>query len=167
MATIKQHFDTDQLQFRSGTAFPQFVKDEGTNGPVTGLAFDPTTEEVAFIRSRAINYGTGNLTITVNWYTTASSGGVTFGASIAAITPNTDTADVTTKAFSTETTFSDTHLGTTAKRSHDVAGTLSALDSLSTDDVFLVRLARKPADAGDTIAADVIVTTVDLSWSDT
>lgn len=168
MATIKQHFDTDQLQFRSATAFPQYVKAEGTSGPVTGLAFDASTEEAAFVRTRAINYGTGNLTLLVNWYAdTASSGGVTFGASVAAITPNTDTQDVETKAFSTETLFSDTHLGTTGQRSHDIAGTLSAIDSLAADDVFLIKLTRKPADAGDTMAGDAIVTMVDLSYSDT
>lgn len=168
MATIRQHFDVDQLQFRSATAFPQYVKSEGTVAPVTGLAFDASTEEAAFIRTRAVNYGTGNWTVLIGWYAdTASSGGVTFGATIAAITPNTDTGDVENKAFGTENTFSDTHLGTTGQRAHDVAGTISNLDSVAIDDWVVIRIARKPADAGDTMAGDAIVTMIDISYSDT
>jgi hypothetical protein len=168
MATIKQHFDADAAQFRSATAFPQYVKVDGTNAPVTGLAYDASTEETSYLRMRAINYGSGNWTVNLNWYAdTASSGGVSWGVSVAAITPNTDTQDVETKAFATETIVSDTHLGTTGQRSHDVVGTLSNLDSVAADDLVLIRVARKPADAGDTMSGDAILTMVDISYSDT
>jgi hypothetical protein len=168
MATIKQHFDADQMQFRAATAFPQYVKAEGTNSPVTGLAFDASTEEAAFVRTRAVNYGTGNWTVLLGWYAdTASSGGVTWGVSLAAITPNTDTQDVETDGFATENTFSDTHLGTTGQRAHDVVGTVSNLDSVSADDWVVLKIARKPSDASDTMSGDAILTMVDLSYSDT
>jgi hypothetical protein len=168
MATIKQHFDSDVLQFRSATAFPQYVKADGSSYPVTGLAFDATTEEAAFIRLRAINYGTGNWTILLGWYAdTATSGGITWGVSLAAITPNTDTTDTETKSFATETTFSDTHLGTTGQRAHDVIGTITNLDSVAADDWVEIKIARKPADAGDTMTGDAILTMVGISYSDT
>jgi hypothetical protein len=168
MATIKQHFDADVVQFRSATAFPQYVKADGTNGPVTGLAYDASTEEVAFIRTRATNYGSGNWTVLFSWYAdTATSGGVSWGVSVAAITPNTDTQDVETKAFATETVVSDTHLGTVGQRAHDVAATVSNLDSVAADDWVLLKIARKPSDAGDTMAGDAILTMVDVSYSDT
>jgi hypothetical protein len=167
MATIKQHIDSDQMQFRSATAFPAYVKAEGSAAPVTGLAFDASTEQAAFIRTRAINYGTGNWTVLVNWYAdTGTSGGVSFGVSIAAITPNTDTQDIETKTFATETIFSDTHLGTTGQRDHDVAGSISNLDSVAADDYVSIKLARKTADAGDTMSGPCIVTMVDISYSD-
>lgn len=168
MATIKQHFDTDVMVFRSATAFPQTLKTDGTNAPITGLAYDAATEEAAFLRTRAVNYGTGNWTVTLNWYAdTATSGDVIWGVSIAAITPNTDTQDVETKAFATETTVTDTHLGTTGQRSHDVVMTISNLDSVAADDVVLVKVARKAAAGGDTMSGDAILTMVDVSYSDT
>lgn len=168
MATIKQHFDIDVCQFRSATPFPQYIKVDGTNAPITGLAFDASTEQTTYIRTRAINYGTGNWTVLLDWYAdTATSGGVTWGISIAAISPNTDIQDVEAKSFSTETLFSDTHLGTVGQRAHDVAGTVSALDSMAADDVVLIKLARKPSDASDTMAGFAILTMVDISYSDT
>lgn len=168
MATIKQHFEPESFQFRSGTAFPQYVKAEGTNAPVTGLAYDASTEQSAFLRTRATSYGTGNWTFTIDWYAdTASSGGVTWGVSIGALTANTDTQDVETKALATETTFSDTHLGTTGQRAHSVVGTVSTLDSVAVDDEVYIKVSRKPADASDTMAGAAIITMVDVSYSDT
>lgn len=168
MATIKQHFDTDQLQFRSSSPFPMLVKADGTAAPVTGLAYDASIEQSSFIRTTAVNYGSGNLTISLKWYAdTALSGGVTWGVSIAAVTPNVDTQDIETKAFATETTFSDTHLGTVGQRPHEVIGTLSNLDSLALDDIVMFRISRKPGDAGDTMAGYVILIMADIWYSDT
>lgn len=170
MGTIRLHFDPDVAMFRSATAFPQFVKAEGSSAPVTGLAYDATAEEAAFFRFRTINYGSGAITVNVGWYAdSASSGGVTWGVSLGAITANTDTQDVEADGFATEVTFSDTHLGTTGQRAHDVIGSISgaSLDSLAADDWVVLKLARKPSDGGDTMTGDAIVTQLDLSYSDT
>lgn len=168
MATIKQHFEPEAFQFRSGTAFPQYVKAEGTNAPVTGLAYDASTEESAFFRTRATSYGTGSWTFIIDWYAdTATSGGVTWGVSIAALTSNTDTQDVETKAFATETTVNDTHLGTTGQRPHSVTMTVSNLDSVAADDEVYIKVSRKPADASDTMTGNAILTMLDVSYSDT
>lgn len=167
MGTMKLHFDPETCIFRTATAFPQLVRVDGTTGPVSGLAFDASTEETIYFRFRALNYGTGNWTLTLNWYAdTASSGGIAWGASLAAITPDADTQDMETKAFATETVFTDTHLGTTGQRSHDAVGTLSNLDSMAANDIVNMRIARKVADAGDTMAGDMILTSVDISYSD-
>lgn len=168
MATIKQHFEAEAFQFRSGTAFPQYTKAEGTNAPVTGLAFDAATEEAAFLRTRASSYGSGNWTLSFDWYAdTASSGDVVWGASVAAITPNTDTQDVETKAFATETTVTDSHLGTTGQRAHTISMTVSNLDSVAADDEVYLKVVRKAAAAGDTMTGDAILTMLDVSYSDT
>lgn len=168
MATIKQIFESGAFEFRSATAFPQYYVVDGTNSPVSGLRYDASTEEAAFFRTSAINYGTGSWTFTIRWYAdTASSGGVSWGISVAAITPNSDTTDIETKAFATETIISDTHLGTTGQRLHDVGGSVSNLDSAAADDIIIVKVARKVADAGDTMTGDAILIEVMISYSDT
>lgn len=141
---------------------------QGTNFPVPGLAFDATTQETCFWTFPLLNYGSGDITVRVYWYAdTATSGGVTFGASLAAITPNTDTQDIETKAFATENTASDTHLGTTGQRGHHFDITVSNLDSAAVDDDVTLRLRRVPADGSDTMTGDCVVTKVVISYSDT
>lgn len=144
------------------------VQNAGTNFPVPGLAFDTTTQETCYFRFPALSYGSGNVTVTVEWYAdSATSGGVTFGASLAAITPNTDSQDIETKAFATENTASDTHLGTTGQRLHSFDITVSNLDSIAAGDDVTLRLQRIPSDGGDTMTGDAIVTRVVVSYSDT
>ena len=146
--------------------FAQFVAFAGTNFPVEALAFDASTEETVYFKFRAVNYGSGNATIRVNWYAdSASSGGVTFGASLAAITPNTDSQDIETKAFGTEVNGSDTHLGTTGQRLHSFTIDLNQLDSLAADDWCVLRLARKVADGGDTMTGDCLVVGVEVEYT--
>lgn len=167
MATIKQHFKTTVFEFRSATAFPQYTKVDGTNAPVTGLAYDATIEQSAYVEMQAINYGSGNWTAALEWYGRAISGGVTWGISMAAITPNTDTQDVETKSFATETLVSDTHLGTTTQRAHSVAMAISNLDSVSADDWVWLKVSRKPGDSSDTLAGFAILTKLTIFYSDT
>lgn len=144
------------------------VQVAGTNFPVPGLAFDATTQETAYFRFPAVSYGSGNVTVTVDWYAdTASANGITFGASLAAVTQNTDTQDIEAKAFATENTASDTHLGTTGQRLHTFDITVSNLDSIAAGDDVTLRLRRVPADASDTMTGDAIVTRVIVSYSDT
>lgn len=167
MATVKQVFEPQDATFpTSNPAAPTMV--QGTNFPVPGLAFDASTQETCYFPFKAINYGSGNLTVTVDWYAdTASANGVTFGASLCALTPNTDSQDIETDAFATENTASDTHLGTTGQRLHTFDITVSNLDSIAADDYCMLRLRRVPADASDTMTGDAIVTRVQISYSDT
>lgn len=138
---------------------------QGTNFPVPGLAFDQTTQETAFFYFQALLYGSGNVTVEVQWYAlTATTGTVIFGASLAAITPDTDTQNIETKAFATENTGTDTHLGTTAKRLMRCIITVTNLDSLAAADWVCLRLRR---DISDTMADDAIVAKVIVSYSDT
>jgi hypothetical protein len=167
MATVKQVLQPgDALLPTSNPAAPVMV--QGTNFPVAGLAFDATTQETAYFRFPAINYGSGNITVSVEWYAdTASANGVVFGASLAAITPNTDSQDIETKAFATENTASDTHLGTTGQRLHTFDITVSNLDSIAAGDDVTLRLRRVPADGSDTMTGDCVVSRVIVSYSDT
>lgn len=167
MATITQAFEPGDALFpTSNPAAPTQV--QGTNFPVPGLAFDATTQETCFFRFAATSYGSGNVTVTVEWYAdTASANGVVFGASLAAITPDSDSQDIETKAFAAENTASDTHLGTTGQRLHSFAITVSNLDSIAAADDVTLRLRRVPSDGSDTMTGDAIVTRVKVSYSDT
>jgi hypothetical protein len=148
--------------------YAQYKAVSGTNLPVESLAFDAATEEAVFFAFPAINYGSGNLTIRLRWYAdTASTGGITFGASLAAITPDLDTTDIEAKAFSSEQTGSDSHLTTTGQRLHEMTITLSNLDNLAAEDWCVLKLARKVADGGDTMTGDALVTEVGVDYSDT
>lgn len=167
MATVRHSFLPSDAYFQSSNpAAP--VLFQGTNFPVAGLAFDATTQETVFFRFPAISYGSGNITVTVDWYAdTATANGITFGASLACITQNTDSQDIETKSFGTENTASDTHLGTTGQRLHSFDIVVSNLDSITLLDDVTLRLRRIPSDAGDTMTGDVIVTRVLVSYSDT
>lgn len=166
MATVYQQLDPGSSQFLS-TAFPALVKN-GTNFPVIGLAYDAAADEAAFWEFRAVNYASGNLTVDIDWYAdTATSGDVVWAVQIAAITPNTDTQDVETKALATANSFTDTHLGTTGQRLHRAAVTVSNLDSLAADDVVWIRISRDADNAADTATGDAVLVGATVSYLST
>lgn len=166
MATVTQQLDPGAAQFLA-SSFPALVKN-GTNFPTIGLAYDAAADEAAFWELRAVNYGSGNVTVAVDWYAdTASTGDVIWGVQLAAITTDTDTQDVETKSLATANTVTDTHLGTTGQRVHRASVTVSNLDSLAANDDVWVRLYRDADAGGDTLAGDAIVVGVTVSYSDT
>lgn len=145
------------------TAFPQYRKINGTNIPVSGLAYDDTAQESAFWRISARNYSS-TPAVDIEWYAdTASSGTVIFGVSVAAITPNTDTQDIETDALDTESTGTDTHLGTTNQRLHSLNIAIANTDSLAADDDLVIRI--RLLNTG-TMTGDAIVTKVMITWTD-
>lgn len=167
MATV--HVDLDpEAAVILGSTYPQYDRFLGTNFPVSGLRFDAAADEAAFWKINAAAYGSGNITMVVIWQAdNATSGVVRWEGAIAAITPDTDSQDVTTKAFATATTFDDTHLGTTGKRVHQAPITISNLDSVAADDVVWVRVRRIGSNAADTLANDAWALQVRLTYSDT
>ena len=167
MATTKQVFGPRDVLLPA-TNYPTYRLTAGTNYPVEALAFDPSTEWACYLQLVGMNYGSGDVTVRIQWYAdTASSGGVTFGCSLAAITPNTDTQDVETNAFATENTGSDSHLGTTGQRLHEMTVTVSNLDSLALGDAVWLKIARKVADGSDTMTGACLVTAISVEYSDT
>lgn len=169
MATVKHQFLPEDAQYLA-SAFPAYVKNNGTNFPVSGLAYDGagSTEEKAYWKFKASNYGSGNLTLILRWYAdSGTTGDVVFGSRIAAITPNTDSQDVETKAFATQQTVTDSHLGTTAQRLHEASITISNLDSIAADDEVWLEISRLPGNGSDTMSADAILIEAELQYSDT
>lgn len=147
---------------------PQKDVFSGSNFPVKVLAFDTTTEETTYYIFQALNYGSGNITCKVQWYAdTASSGDVVWGCALAAITPNTDSQDIETKAFASEQSSTDSHLGTTNQRLHEIDITISNLDSVASGDWCVLKFFRDISNAADTMAGDALLVGLALSWSDT
>ena len=158
-----------QAWIPDATLPPQHNVVDGTNYPVAGINFDAATVggELVFATFRAVNYGSGNLTVDIEWYAdTATSGDVVWGAAIAAITPNTDTQDIETDALATEATVTGTHLGTTGQRLHRATITVSSIDGIAADDYVTIRLRRLSDDAADTMTGDAVMTMATVSYSD-
>lgn len=169
MATVTHTLYPENAQFLA-TAFAAYVKTNGTNFPVSGLAYDATTDEAAFWKFRATSYGSGNITLTLLWYAdTASTANVVWEAQITCITPDTDSTDVETDSLATLNFVQDTHLGTTGQRVHTCAITISNLDSIAANDLVFVRIARdaNSTSATDDMAGDAILLLGILSYSDT
>lgn len=169
MATIYQQWGAADADVRT-TAFPQLTKVNGTNIPVASYAFDAGTDEAIFLDFDAVQYGSGDLTVELQWYAaTATSGAVVWGAQIAAVTPNTDTTDAETDSLSTAATVTDSHLGTTARRRHRAVITLTgaSLDSLAARDDVRLRIYRDADNGADTLAGNVHLERVTVSYSDT
>jgi hypothetical protein len=140
----------------------------GTNFPVPCLDFDTTTAEAIYFYFQAVNYGSGNLTINIDWYAdTAASGDVVWDAQLACITQNTDTGDIETKALGTANTVTDSHLGTTNQRLHRAVITLSNTDSIAAGDWCVLKIVRDVADGADTMAGDASLVGVTVEYSDT
>jgi hypothetical protein len=167
MGTVRQPLSAEEPR-PALSGFPQPVAANGTNFPVSGLAFDAASTESVYFKRRLISYGSGNLTLNITWYAdTATSGVVRWSAAIACITPNSDSQDVETKAFATSTDTDDTHLGTTGQRLHGHDIVISNLDSAAAGDVVWIRLQRLGGHANDTMAGDAIFVEAELSYSDT
>ena len=169
MATVTRYFFPEGAQFLA-TNFPAYTKNNGTNFPVSSLMYDAATDEAAFWKFVATSYGSGNLTLTIEWYAdTASSGNVVWEAQISAITPNTDTQDVETDGLATLNFVQDTHLGTTGQRVHSCDITISNLDSIAAGDVVHIRIARDAdgTSATDDMTGDAGLIMAVLSYSDT
>ena len=90
-----------------------------------------------------------------------------WGAAITAITPDTDSTDVETDSLATQTTVTDSHLGTTAHRIQQCSITISNLDSIAADDLVFLSLRRVSSSGSDTMGGDAILVAAELSYSDT
>jgi|SRR3990172_2129085 len=170
MATVRIPFNVKAAEL-AATGIPEWKNTAGTNFPVEGWALDGTASEQFFLKFRADDFGSGDLTLAIDWYAdSGTTNAVTFGAQVGCITPDTDSGDIETKALDTATIVTDSHLGTTAQRLHRAIMTIANADtdSMTAGDYCILRIYRDPADAGDTMAGiDVIVTFVELTYSNT
>ncbi|GII84606.1 hypothetical protein Ssi03_25960 [Sphaerisporangium siamense] len=167
MAIVQQYLVPEEAHFL-GSAFPAFDKINGTNFPVSRLLYDATNIESAYWKIEAVNYASGSWACELIWYAVnATTGTCRWRVAVAAITPDSDSQDVETKALATAQAVDDAHLGTTSKRLHKAVLSISNLDSVAAGDEVWVQVSREANHANDTLANDAALTSVRLSYSDT
>jgi hypothetical protein len=162
---MPHEFEARDADVRS-TQFPALVRANGSAYPVTGYAFDGTAIEAIYFRFRASDYTSGDVAVTLDWYADfGTTGAVTWGAQMAAITQDADTQDIETDTLPTTSNTVTTHLGTTAQRLHRTTITLTgaSLDSIATGDYVTLKIQRVATDAGDTMTADAILVHVGVA----
>lgn len=166
MATIKQVLLPEEA-LHLGSGIAPYDKVNGTNFPVGRLLYDAAADEAAFWFLEATNYGSGSWTVDIIWYATnATTNTVRWGVSLAAIRPEIQSQDIETKAFATEQTVDDTHLGIASKRLHKATVTLSNLDSVAAGDWCALRVRRIGSNGADNLANDVALVQVRIAYSD-
>lgn len=167
MATVKTELDV-WGDVGHATNYPIKSLVVGTNFSIRTLSFDQSTIQTTYFSFQAINYGSSSITCKISWYANGvTTGDVVWSAALAAITANTDTESIISKAFATANTVTDSHLGTTATRLHEAVITISNLDSLATGDWCVLKVFRDASNGSDTMAATAYVVGISLEWSDT
>lgn len=166
MATIEQTFDPKSGNLFT-TGIPTLVLANGTNIPESGYAFNDTTVQQFFLVWNAVYYLSGNLTVTLEWYSAAgnTTGSVMWGIQIAAITSG-DAQSVLTDSLATAQTNASVVNGT-ASGLRDGIVTVTNLDSLAAGDRVQMRIYRDAADVGDTMAGDAVLTVVKVAYAST
>jgi hypothetical protein len=125
------------------------------------LDFDPTTSESAIFRGVLPgNYSGGGLTLDIYWMaTSATTGDVVWGGSIERA--QSGGTDQDADSFATEQLSAAVTTNATSgiKNKSTITFTSGAnMDSLAAGEPFRIKIARKPADAGDTMAGDAELT---------
>lgn len=150
----------------SGT-FPQYNKTDGTNFPISLLGYDDTADDAIFFKFFPSTYGSGNLTLLIEWYSATGqvTGDVVWSAQIACITPG-DAQSVETKAFAAAQTATTTVNGT-ARGMTQTSITISNLDSIAAGDLVWIKVQRTGSAGGDTMTGDANLMFATVSWSTT
>lgn len=136
-----------------------------TRNSIAVLDFDPATSESMVFRGMLpSNYAGGGLTLNIYWMaTTATTGGVVWGGSIERAQEG--GTDQDTDSFATEQLSAAVTTNATSgiKSKSTITFTSGAnMDSLAAGEPFRLKIARKPADAGDTMTGDAEFTEAHL-----
>lgn len=164
MATYQQSFDPKGANLFS-SAIPTLVLANGTNIPVSGVAFNDTTLNAIFVELKALAYSSGNVTVKLVWYGASTTNNVVWGAQIAAITPG-DAQSLLTDSLATASTTTTAASGTTNAPTETTV-TVTNLDSLAAGDVVQLRIYRDAASGSDTFSGDAILVDIEVSYAAT
>jgi hypothetical protein len=158
MATVSVPLDV-AAAIVSTANIPELVVIQGSSFPIIGYAFGVANEAIYF-RFVAQNYGSGNLSLLLDWYSRSAdtSGSVTWGGAISVITPG-DATSIIADTFATETTTSSTVNGTGSGVARATV-TISNLDSLAAGDTVTlqVRATTFTSFTGDALLIGVTIT---------
>lgn len=129
------------------------------------LNFDPTTSQSGIFRGvLPANYAGGGLTLNIYWMAeTATTGDVVWGGSIERAQDS--GTDQDSDSFATEqlSTAVTTNATSGIKNKSTITFSSGAnMDSLAAGEPFRIKIARKPADAGDTMTGNAQLTEAHL-----
>ncbi|HKZ83793.1 MAG TPA: hypothetical protein VJ793_09065 [Anaerolineae bacterium] len=161
MATVTKELPPESWTPHA-TSTPELVVIAGTNYPPVGYAFATgSANETIYARFVANDYGGGNLTVLLDWYSRSGSttNSVTWGGALSVLTPG-DAQSVETDAFATENTQATTVNGT-ARGLTRTTLTISNLDSLAANDSVEMRIRR----TDNSMAGDAILIGVTVQYS--
>lgn len=163
MAIVHQPLEVTDFVPNSTSGPPQSVVN-GTNFPIRELLYDATTTMTATAHFKAINYGSGDVTMTVRWYGAATTGSVMWVTGIAAVAPGAE--NVETAAFGTLVSVATSVNGTT-KYINTTTISITSPDSIAVNNDAWVTLARSPGNASDDMTGNAILIGAEISYSDT
>lgn len=169
MATVSVFFDPIGARlFSSG--IPELILINGTGTvpwPSMGYAFDAAADEYIYFVWKVRNYGSGNITLNIDWYNRSgtTTGNAVLSGAIGCITSG-DTTSVEAKTLATATTATDA-VNSNAKGMKTTAVTISNLDSITNGDFVALRVGRVGSNGSDTMANDLVIIGVELQYSDT
>ena len=165
MATVSVPLDVGAAVV-STSNIPELIVTQGTNFPVLGWAFTSANEAI-FFRFVAQNYGSGNLSLLLDWYARTgapSSGSVTWGGALSVLTPS-DAQSILTDSYATENTQSSTQ-SSTSNGLIRATVTISNLDSLASGDSVSLRV-RLTSNTMASSASDAVLIGATVTYSDT
>ncbi len=145
---------------------PTLERIAGTTRTLRGRGFDATVDQIQEFKFKAFDYDdAGDVEIILDWWAdTASTNGVAFEVAGAAVTPG-DADDMTTKAWGTTvSTVVVANTGTLQLRRTTLTITRTNFQTLTKDDMAWVRIARRTANAGDTLAAIAVLEYVEINY---
>lgn len=124
------------------TNTPERIVIAGTNFPTTGYAFPQSSSKAVYLQFKASQYGSGNLTLSLTWYSRSGSttGSVTWSAALCCISPG-DAVSVEGKSFATAQTTTTT-VNSTAKGDTLTTITITNLDSIANSDDCEIKITR-------------------------
>lgn len=161
----RSRLDPELAQYLATGNFPTYKLVAGTNFPISCLGYNDTTVQDVFFKFFPSTYSSGNLTLTIEWYsaTGQTSGAVVWGASLCCIAPGA-AQSVETATFATQDKATTTVNGT-AKGLTQTIVTITDLNSIAAGDLVWLRLERVANDAGDTMTGDANMIFSTVSWS--
>jgi hypothetical protein len=170
MATVTQWLDPIGARLFTTVNPPEMVQANGTNFPISGLAFDGAgaSVEASYYEVPLPNYGVSNpsFTVLVDFYTPATTNATVFQAAVSVTTPG-DAQSLLTDAFATANAASAVSSIATANAHLRATITITNLDSATANDRLTLKLFRDPANGGDSNTSDAIVFGIWFQYPDT
>lgn len=169
MATISVTLNPGSAEFFTSVQAPELLTELNTGAgssanasPVTSLAFDSATLEACYWTVPIFNYGSGNVTVLIDWFATATAAtACTWGCQMQAQTPGDAQSVLTDALVSTAATVATNPNGTASGPVRSTI-TVTLTDSLAAGDICTFKLYR----ATGGMVGDGKVRAVTLQYSD-